>query len=294
MLAWDDLRYVWTIARVGSLAAAARELAVEHTTVGRRLSAIESALGTRLFTRGSSGLVPTAACAALIPRLSAIAAELANIESDLAGADVRLEGRVRLTAPELISPYLAAELAAFRAAHPAIDVVIVSGDRNLDLRTEADLAIRGVPVTDGDLIAKPLIVSGVSVYAVQSYLDRRGTPASVDDLAGHDVVAYVESAQMLPGAPWMEAHLTGANVVVRAHSVPAALAAALGGAGLAALPCSVGSDPRLVRITPAVVATQPLTLVSHPDVWRLARVRALTGYVMELFTRDRALWSGVP
>jgi DNA-binding transcriptional LysR family regulator len=106
------------------------------------------------------------------------------------------------------------------------------------------------------------------------------------------VVAYVESAHGLPGARWMEAHLAGTNVVVRAHSVPAALAAVLGGAGLAALPCMVGGDARLVRVSPANVGSQALTLAIHPDTARLARVRALATFIADMFERDRARWTG--
>jgi DNA-binding transcriptional LysR family regulator len=294
MLEWDDLRYLRTIARVGTLAGAARELGVEHSTVGRRLSALETALGTRLFTRGSMGLVPTAACNEILPNLEAIAGEIEALELRLSGGDARLEGTVRLTVPELLGPYMVRQLSAFRDRHASIRVEVLSGDKRFDLaRGEADLAIRAGEVADADLVVRRLSEVGVSVFASSTYLERRGAPASLDDLGGHDVIAFDANLATYPGAAWLDAHLAGAVVVMRGHTIPAIHKAAVEGLGLALLPCLASSDdPRLRRVTARVLGTRSLNLVVHPGSARMARIRAVMDFLVEIFTRDQALFSG--
>src|SRR3954447_23849142 len=97
---WNDLRYLLAISQAGTLAGAARDLGVEHTTVGRRLTALETALGVRLFTRGPEGLTPTAAAEQVLPLAREMAVHADAIARRVAGGDARIEGTVRLTTSE--------------------------------------------------------------------------------------------------------------------------------------------------------------------------------------------------
>lgn len=170
---------------------------------------------------------------------------------------------------------------------------MVSSERPLDiLRGEADVAIRAAEVTEPDLVVRQLVVSGVSLYAAPSYLARRGKPASIDDLGGHDVIGYAGDMKHYPGGAWLDAHRGNARVVLSAHSVPAAHSAAVEGFGIAVLPCKLGADPRLERITRDVVATRAINLVTHPDLVKIARVRAVMDFLIAVFARDRAAFAG--
>jgi DNA-binding transcriptional LysR family regulator len=291
---WNDLRYLLAIARAGTLAAAARELDIEHTTVGRRLAALESALGARLFTRGPDGFTPTRACLDILPLVEEIAARIESIGRRVSGEDSRVEGTVRVTVSELLSGYFVKKLTALRERHPQLVVEILAGNRAFDLlRGEADVAIRVREVTEANLVVRKIAVSGWSLYATPSYLDRKGHPASPEDLAGHEVIGFDESLRASPGALWLDAHAKGATFVMRSNSIVGAYNAAILGLGMTALPCFLcDPEPALRRLTSRVLGKRDVFLVVHPDLARVARVRAVMDFVVETFEGDAALWAG--
>jgi DNA-binding transcriptional LysR family regulator len=292
---WNDFRYFLAIARAGSFAGAARELGVEHTTVGRRLTALETALGTRLFVRGPEGLTITAAGRDALPLAEEIAARAQTIERRVAGEDGRLEGTVRVSISEALSGYFIKQSGALRDRHPALTVEMLIGNQVSDLlRGEADLAIRARPVTEPDLVARKLVSAGWSMYASADYVARRGTPPAPETLGGHDVIAFDDSMATTPGRLWVDAHGKGCNVAMRGNSVVAVFNAAICGMGVAVIPCFLGEpEPRLRRLTPRVLGERDIHLVVHPDLARVARVRAVMDFLVELFERDAVLWTGV-
>ncbi len=117
---WNDLRYFLAIARAGSLAGAGRELGVEHTTVGRRLSALEAELGVRLFLRGPDGLIATEAGRGILPLAQEIEERFDVIDRRVSGGDDRIEGTVRFSVSEAFSSYFVKHLAAIRERYPAL------------------------------------------------------------------------------------------------------------------------------------------------------------------------------
>lgn len=290
---WNDLRYLLAIARTGTLAGAARDLGVEHTTVGRRLNALESALGTRLFTRGPDGFTPTRAARDILPLAEEIAARVESIERR-AVDDSRVEGTVRLTTSEALGGYLVKQLPTLRERHPALLVEILSGNRAFDLmRGEADIAVRIRPTTEPDLLTRKIAVAGWALYGTPAYVARRGAPASAEDLRGHEVVTYDETMGAIPGALWLQKHGEGTSCVMRANSIVAAFNAVILGLGVSVLPCFMSdAEPTLQRLAPQVLGGRDIFLVVHPDLARVARVRAVMDFVVEVFERDAAMWSG--
>ncbi|HEY9549485.1 MAG TPA: LysR family transcriptional regulator, partial [Kiloniellaceae bacterium] len=139
-----DLRTLLAIAREGSLAGAARRLRVNHSTVFRRLGAIEARLGARLFERQNGSYLTTAAGEDLLRTAERVEAEVEALERRLSGQDLRLTGSLRLTAPDDIAEVLVLPLlAAFRQRYPEITVELVVDNRMLNLtRREADIAVR--------------------------------------------------------------------------------------------------------------------------------------------------------
>ncbi len=295
MVDWNDFRYFLAIAGAGTFAAAARELSVEHTTVGRRLTALETALGTKLFIRGPDGLTLTAAGRDALPLAEEMAARAQAIERRVSGDDGRVEGTVRVSVSEALSSYFVKHSAALRDRHPGLMVDVQIGNHASDLlRGEADLAVRARPVTEPDLVARKLTCAGWSMYASPDYLARRGTPPDPEALCGHDVITFDDSMANTPGGLWFAAHAKTCNVAMRGNSVIAVLNAAVCGMGVAVLPCFLGEpEPQLCRLTPRVLGARDIHLVVHPDLARVARVRAVMDYIVELFERDAALWTGL-
>jgi DNA-binding transcriptional LysR family regulator len=291
---WNDLRYFLAVVRAGSLAGAARELKVEHTTVSRRLKELESALGSKLFTRAPDGLTLTAEARELMPLAESAERAMQAIERQASGRDVRAEGLVRLTTSEALSGFLIRRLGELRARHPALTVEVLSTNATLDLqRGEAELAIRASHPGAGDLIARKLFAANWAMYAAPAYLERRGSPSPVGSLRGHDVIGFDETLSRTPGAEWLTPHLDGANVVMRANSMVAALNAAIVGMGLAILPCLLGgAESHLQRVSAEALGTRDVWLVVHPDLAKVARVRAVIDFVVEVTERERALLTG--
>jgi DNA-binding transcriptional LysR family regulator len=291
---WNDLRYFLAISRAGTLAGAARELGVEHTTVGRRLTALEQTLGVKLFTRGPNGFVATREAEDVLPLAQEIADRIDRIERRAARGDEKIEGIVKLTTSEALSGYFVKRLGALREKYPSLLVEVLSGNRPYDLmRGEADLAVRIHTATEPDLIARKVVTTNWTMYACKAYVERKGTPVSPEELAGHDIIAYDASLAAVPGAAWLETHAKGANIAFRANSIISALNAAIVGMGLAVLPCFLGDDePTLVRLTDRFLGSREVMLVVHPDLSKVARVRAVMDFIIATFEKEAPLWRG--
>jgi DNA-binding transcriptional LysR family regulator len=291
---WDDLRYFLALARAGSLAGAARELGVEHTTVGRRLGALERALGARLFTRGPSGLVLTEAGNAIHQSAAAIAEQVATIERRIGGVDSRIHGVVRLTIPESVGSYFVDWARELRNRHPGIMIDLISNDEPLDVRNgDADIAVRFCEVKDPDVVTRTLGSGGWSLYASSEYVTRKGLPHNFNDLAGHEVIGYDDGMSDIIGARWLREHAGGATFVMQANGTATVTSAVVAGLGIAPLPCIIGNrEPGLVRLSPEVLGACQINLVVHPELSQIARIRKTIDCLVEAFARDAPLWSG--
>jgi DNA-binding transcriptional LysR family regulator len=291
---WNDLAYLLAAYRSRSLAGAARELRCEHTTVSRRLAALEAAIGGRLFTRTPEGLVATALAEDLIPLAEQVETTVRAIQRRGAGDDQRVNGCVRLTTSETFGAFIIQRLGELRARHPELIVQVLADNRVLDIsRGEADLALRFAETTQRDLVVRTLTDVHWAMYASHPYVARCGAPAPIEDLRGHDIVGYDEALAATAGARWLAAHADGATLVFRGSSMRSVLEATLAGMGLSVLPCQLcDPEPQLVRLSPASLGHRTLCLVVHPDLAKVARVRAVMDFLIEIIGRDRAALLG--
>jgi DNA-binding transcriptional LysR family regulator len=294
VLEWSDLRFFLAIHRARTLAGAARSLGVEHSTVGRRLAAMERSLGATLFVRTPAGFLPTESAGQILPLAEQAERAVQSIERVALGEDSRPEGLVRVTTSETFAPFLGRRLGELRVKHPGVTVEVLAGNASLDLtRREADIAIRIAPTTQPDLVSRKLAPAGWSAYASPSYVAARGKPEPITDLTNHDVIAFNESLAKVPGALWLEAHCQAANIVLRSGSIPTAWNAALSGLGIAVVPCFLAErEDAIVRLTPQVLGSRDVVLVVHPDLARVARVRVVMDFLIERMTRDAGVLAG--
>jgi DNA-binding transcriptional LysR family regulator len=289
-LDWNDWRYFLRAAQAGTLAGAARAMGVDHSTVGRRLSALERVLGAPLVIRAPDGLHLTPLGTSLVP----LAEEVERAVLAAYGQASHRQTRVRLAMPTGFTRLFSANLERLRLAHPRLIMELVTGAKPVDLkRGEADLAIRTGPVVDEDLIVRPLGESGWSLYAAPAYLARRPAPIDLNDLSGHDLIGFDPTLSAVPAALWIEQRTRGATVVLRSREMSDMQAAALSGAGLAVLPC-VGADEEtgLVRLTARVLATRNVSLV-YPREARLSpTVQAVIRFVLDVMRENAARIAG--
>ena len=156
---WNDLRYFLRAVQSGTLAGAARAMGVDHSTVGRRLTALERVLGAPVVIRGADGLHLTSLGESLMP----LAEEVERGVLGLYGRATQRVARVRLAMPTGFTKLFSENLARLRAAYPQLTSEFVTGARVVDLKKgEADLAVRSGPVQDQDLIARSASRAGRS------------------------------------------------------------------------------------------------------------------------------------
>jgi DNA-binding transcriptional LysR family regulator len=284
-LNWDDLRYFLLAATAKSLAGAARAARVEHTTIGRRLSALERALGAALMLRGREGLQLTPLGEQLVPLAAAVERSV-NAVRDLVASE---RSRVRLAVPSGFTRLFSDGIAKFARENADVTLEIVSGARPVDLKKgEADLAIRTSTIVDKDLIARKLFDSGFALYASEAYLARKPAPRDPNDLSGHDVVGFDVTLSKVSAVQWLNERAVKANVVMRSREVIDIMTAVLGGIGLSVLPCWIGdAEPLLRRLTHDVIAVQSFSLVYPRESKLSPEVRAVIRFVTALI-HDKA------
>ncbi len=292
---WDDLRFLLAVERRGRLASAAGDLKVTKATVSRRLSALEEAVGARLVERKPGGLALTAAGRELVAAARDIESTVTAAEARVASAaDSTPRGTVRVTVPQFLAEkLLIPALPELRKRHRDVDVQLIGSNEMLNLvQREADIAVRNVRPSHRSLIVRRIGAVGGCVYASERYLERRGTPTSRAEVRGHDVCAY-ETIVGPPGWEWLHDPDSGGRVVFRANDPGALMSAAAADLGLAALPCFLGdTQPGLCRVAALGVVRFDAFLVTHRDVRRTARVRAVSAFIVDLFARNAALIAG--
>ncbi|MGA0611114.1 LysR family transcriptional regulator [Caldimonas sp. KR1-144] len=278
-LNWDDLRYALAIAEQGSLAGAARALGVRHSTVLRRLDALEARLGARLFERQRSGYAPTEAGELLVEHAGRLRPALQEMQRRILGRDLQLSGTLRLNVAHITTLYLLPRpLADFVRAHPGIGVEVDEASQLVDLsRRDADVALRLSAEVPQHLVGRELGRARFRVYARRGErtLPQRRTP--LDKLiAQAPWIGYERDRRARFFDRWMHEQVPSERVVLRVDLLHSALAMVRTGLGVAVLPSFVEPhEPLLMPVSDDIPALEtPLWLLTHPDLRATARVTA--------------------
>jgi DNA-binding transcriptional LysR family regulator len=279
---WDDLRIFLAAFREGSCAAAGARLGVNQSTISRRISALETELGVRLFDRTPEGLVPTAAAEEIVPRAELFEVTAAELIGAIEGLDTRPGGVVRIASPvSIASELLAPALPAFLEEQPGLRLELIVGDAIVDLsRREADLALRFVRPDRGDLLVRRVGTLRFAVFGSKTYLDvHRGQRA--EDLAWLD---WDTTQAQLPDAAWRHAEFPGIEPVLRTNNVGVRLRATRAGLGVSVLARSLAarySELEALEDLPAIPDI-PVWLVGHRALRNLPRIKAVWAFLEEL------------
>lgn len=291
-LAWDDVRVILAICREGSLVGAARALRQDHSTLFRKLNRIEERAGVRFFERLPTGYAMTDAGEIALAFGERIEGEFHALGREIDGRDARLQGTVRVTAPDgICTVLLPPALAEFHRLHPGVKIELLEATAALDLsRREADVAIRAARKPPDESLAKKVSVFRFAPYASPGYL----AAAAGRTLAEHDWVAMSPSVDWLIPSLWKTRAQADARVVMVSNSTTAVLAAARAGMGVAALPCYRGDAERgLERAGPTFDhLDMTLWIITHPVLRHTARVRVLMAFLADTLGREAALFAG--
>jgi DNA-binding transcriptional LysR family regulator len=278
---WDNLRYVLIVANKGSIAAAARELEVNRTTVLRRINTFQEDMNCRIFDRGDSGYVLTAEAEKMIDAAREVESTLFQMQRQIAGHELRLEGELRVTTTdsfmlELLGPLLA----SFQRTHPHIVVEVLITNNILDLnRRDADVALRPTRLPDTKLMSRRLCDVEFGIYAVPELA------ASVDPQLLFETrwIGFVDGLLQTPIGAWFNAAVDTKYICLRCDSFVALRVAAECGIGVALLPCLLGdASPQLVRLqADTAELTVGLWALAHADLVRSARVHAFIDHLSQ-------------
>lgn len=289
---WDDLRLFLAVARAKSFSAAAKDLGVNQSTVSRRIAELERRLGTQLLLRSREGCTPTAAGIELSNIAGNLEEEFFNVETKVLGRDSSLVGQLRVTCVDImIDRYLAPVIAGFCRKHPGIALSLRTPLQPLDLmRHEADVAVRVCEKPPDPLVGRRLCNFAIGVYAAPEFV--KNLPASPDPSDLHWIGWESESYnhQMITE------NFPDARISHRVDSFLVARAMVREGIGVSAFPCYwADADEALSRLyeEPLVRDKLGLWILVHPDVRRLARVRAFVDFLAPELLADRARFEGL-
>lgn len=284
-LNWDDLRLFLTVARSGRLIAAGRALGIDHTTVARRVVALETALGTRLLDRTPRGTSLTASGTALLDHAERIEAEILAASGEIGEGDARVSGAVRLATPEAFGTYLVApNVRHLHERHPDLSLELMPESQLVRLANrEADIAVMLNRPPRGPIVARKLADYGIGLYASRSYLDGTGPIEDAAELVRHPFASYIEDRLDLPELRFLNEVSADARPVFRSTSITAQQAAVAGGLGLGLLHIFAAcQDERLVRLLPRQVEVRrTYWLAFHESQQRLPRIRAVIDFLNE-------------
>jgi len=190
--ALDDLALFSRVVELGSFAELARELGVPTSTVSRAVARLEAEMEVRLLHRTTRTLRTTAEGAALYARVQPALATLRTALRDAATSETEPRGPLRITAPTDLGATLVADmLCEFTAAYPGVSVEVSLTQRVVDLVREGfDLALRAGRLRDSSLVARRVGSLTAQLFASPRYLERRGTPRTLADLRGHDLILF--------------------------------------------------------------------------------------------------------
>ncbi len=273
---WDLYRTFLGVLEHGSLSAAARELGLTQPTAGRHIDALEAALGTELFTRAQTGLLPTDLARDLQPYAAALASNSAALMRAAVGRRGEVAGTVRISASEVVAiEVLPPILAALQDQYPELQLELSASDQVEDLlHREADIAVRMAEPSQEALLVRRIGGIPLGMFAHERYLERHGVPKQLADLGAHRMIGFDRQTAYVRIMAKRYPALANLTSAFRADSNLAQLAAIRAGIGIGM--CQVGVATDLVRVLPRAFAIKLETYVAmHENLRASPRCRAV-------------------
>lgn len=283
---WDDLRFFLALAREGTVSGAGRALAVKHTTVARRITALEEQLGSRLFDRLPGGYAMTQVAENLYPHALSMEELVQAADREVFGMDTQLSGTLKLTASyDVFTRLITPKLHQFTDQYPGIDIELLSSTTLADLASrQADIALRLTPKPPEYLVGREVLPLRHGIYASSRYLkNKRITEKLI--LWEHD--------RDMP--EWVVDHFPNARVVARTTEIMTMVDAVKNHMGFARMPCYVAdAEPSLRRLDVALTpSTWGVWVLSHVDLRSTARVRVCREFLIDIIQQQSTLIEGL-
>jgi DNA-binding transcriptional LysR family regulator len=248
MLKADDLLILLEVARSGTLIGAAASTGMDHTTISRRINALEVAVGAPVMVRSARGSELTDLGRSLLAASETVERAIGQVRT-LAqpGGVSELSGLVRIAAPDAFAAeFVGPAMARMVRTHPKVTLELTSATRPVVQGHGADIEIGvGSSVPRWETVLLSPYVLGL--YASSDYLADNGTPTTIEELSGHRLVYYVESLLRVSDLDVFDELFRGHPVQVSSTSVHAQLTATVAGAGIGLLPAFLADAQLTLR-----------------------------------------------
>lgn len=281
-LSWDDLRLFLEVARFGGLSAAGRATGMSAATLGRRVTALEAAVGEPLFRRAQTGYRLTEAGEALRARAEEVEGAMATLQR---WRDERHGIRVvRVAAGGWTSAFLSRHVGALWTPEDRFRLEFVTANEKVDIgRRHADLGLRNARPTEQWLAGRLIGRVAFALYCAPRMI------GGVRD----GMFVGLSGRGATPSARWLEAHHHD-RIGVRGNDPLSVRELIAAGAGIGVLPCFVGdADERLSRVaTPIAELSSEQWLVSHHEERHAPEVRRVADRIAMLMRENAALLRG--
>ena len=287
---WDDVRIFLAVARNGQILGAARSLGLNHSTVARRLTALEDALGSKLFTRRTNGSDLSGDGERFLVHAERMESAMMAAQ-EATGADSVIDGTVRVGAPDGFGvAYLAPRLGELTERHNGLRIELVPVPRTFSLsRREADIAVTLERPREGRLVARKLTDYRLGLYAAKSYLDKNGTPKDLADLGAHRLVGYVEDLLYTSSLDFTSEFLKGWRSSLAISSAMGQTEAVTAGAGIGILHSFMARrSADLTAVLPEHTLLRSYWTVVHEDLRSTRRVELVANFLADIAERDRS------
>lgn len=290
---WDDVRIFLAVARQGQILGAAKALALNHATVARRLTALEEALGARLFVRKTNGSDLSSEGERFLVHAERIESEMLAAR-EAAGADSGIAGIVRVGAPDGFGvAFLAPRIGELVERHQGLRIELVPVPRTFSLsRREADIAVTLERPSEGRLVALKLTDYRLGLYASADYLARHGEPNTLADLGRHRLVGYVEDLLFTASLDYTAEFLKDWRSSIAVSSAMGQTEAVRAGAGIGILHGFMArGDAALVPVLAEHTLKRSYWTVVHEDLRMIRRVAVVAEFLSEVVARERAIFA---
>ena len=282
---WDGLRFFLAVCREGSVTGAGKALGVNHTTVARRIAALEKGIGTRLFGHSRGGYEMTQAAENMYAQAMQMEEITQAIDRDVFGQDAELSGPLKLTVShDVAERLLIHRLCAFRNTYPNIQLDLLTTTGLVDLAArEADIALRLTAKPPDYLVGREMLPMRHGIYGSPAYFEQGDKPAKV--------ILFRGNTEM---PEWVQQHFPDAEVAMSVDDVSTMALAVSNGMGLARMPCYVGdTEPSILRLDLELTpSTWGIWILSHVDLRSTARVRVAREFLIESIEAQRHIVLG--
>lgn len=295
LVKWDDLRVFLEVVRQGSVHAAAKRLRLDHSTVCRRVGKLESVLSVKLLNRTRKGVTVRSDVHNLLKHIENMDVHANALEDAIVRGSAGGSQLVRLATMEgLASQYVAHRLSLLAQFDASVRLELVSIPQTVDLsRKEADVFLSFYNPRTPGLTSKRTASVAMHLYCSPSYLQRRGAPRTIADLAEHDFVGYIEELLSIDAVRWLDDLVQNPRMMFHSNSILAQCNAAIGGLGIVMLPTFVASGATgLQRLFPDVSVQRDVWLSVRTEQTHLPRIKAVTKFLNHIFELDRAFLLG--